>query len=138
MDLSAKNKLTKVETEHAPQAIGPYSQAVFAGPFLYISGQIPIDPKTGILSASTIEAQTEQVLDNIEAILHAAGCHFEHVVKTEIYLKDMQDFAVVNALYARRFSHAVKPARQTMQVAKLPMDARIEISCIAYLLHMKQ
>jgi 2-iminobutanoate/2-iminopropanoate deaminase len=124
--------LKAIHTEHAPQAIGPYSQAIAAGPFLYISGQIPIDPQTGTLTAATIEAQTEQVLDNIEAILHAAGLKVEDVVKTEIYLKDMQDFSIVNALYAKRFSHPVKPARQTMQVAKLPLDARIEISCIAY------
>lgn len=133
MDLSITHKIAKVETDNAPQAIGPYSQAIIAGDFLYISGQIPIDPKTGILSGSTIEAQTDQVLNNLEAILHAAGLCFEHVVKTEIYLKDMQDFATVNAQYANRFSHAIKPARQTMQVAKLPMDALIEISCIAYL-----
>lgn len=124
--------LKAIHTDEAPKAIGPYSQAVAAGPFLFISGQIPIDPQTGKITADTIEAQTEQVLDNVEAILHAAGLNKQHVVKTEIYLKDMQDFAVVNALYAKRFSHAVKPARQTMQVGKLPMDARIEISCIAF------
>jgi 2-iminobutanoate/2-iminopropanoate deaminase len=125
--------LKAIHTDRAPQAIGPYSQAVAAGPFLFLSGQIPIDPQTGALTADNIEVQTQQVLDNIEAILHAAGLTFEHVVKTEIYLKDMHDFAVVNALYAKRFAHQIKPARQTMQVGKLPLDARIEISCIAYL-----
>jgi 2-iminobutanoate/2-iminopropanoate deaminase len=126
------NTIKAIHTDQAPQAIGPYSQAVAAGPFLYISGQIPIDPQTGAIKGSTIEIQTEQVLDNIESILHAAGFTFEHVVKTEVYLKDMQDFAVVNNLYAKRFSHPVKPARQAMQVAKLPLDVRIEISCIAF------
>jgi 2-iminobutanoate/2-iminopropanoate deaminase len=125
--------MKEIQTKHAPQAIGPYSQAVAAGPYLFVSGQLPIDPKTGFMTAETIEEQTSQVLDNIEAILHAAGLTLEHVVKTEIYLKDMHDFAVVNALYAKRFSHSIKPARQTMQVGKLPMDARIEISCIAHL-----
>lgn len=127
------NTITTIETHDAPKAIGPYSQAIQAGPFLYISGQIPIDPKTGKIIAMTIEAQTEQVLDNITAILMAAGLTLEHVVKTEVYLKDLHDFPVMNALYAKRFSHPVKPARQAMQVARLPMDALIEISCIAYL-----
>jgi 2-iminobutanoate/2-iminopropanoate deaminase len=121
-----------IQTDRAPQAIGPYSQAVAAGPFLFISGQIPIDPQTGTIKGSTIEEQTEQVLNNIEAILHAANLTLEHVVKTEVYLKDMQDFAAVNTLYGKRFSHAVKPARQAMQVGKLPLDVRIEISCIAF------
>jgi len=127
------NTLKAVQTDRAPKAIGSYSQAIAAGPFLYISGQIPIDPKTGLITAVTIDAQTEQVLDNIEAILHAAGLTVEHVVKTEIYLKDMQHFSTVNTLYAKRFSHSIKPARQAMQVGKLPMDALIEISCIAYI-----
>jgi len=121
-----------IQTDQAPQAIGPYSQAVAAGPFLFISGQIPIDPQTGTIKGATIEEQTEQVLNNIEAILHAANLTLEHVVKTEVYLKDMQDFAAVNILYGKRFSHPVKPARQAMQVGKLPLDVRIEISCIAF------
>lgn len=125
--------LKSIHTDQAPKAIGPYSQAVAAGPFLFVSGQIPIDPQTGSLCGETIEEQTVQVLNNIEAILHAAGLTLENVAKTEVYLKDMQDFATVNALYAARFSHPVKPARQAMQVAKLPMDVRIEISCIAYI-----
>ena len=126
------NTVKAIHTDQAPQAIGPYSQAVTAGPFLYVSGQIPIDPQTGFVKGSTIEVQTEQVLDNIEAILHAAGFTLQHVVKTEVYLKDMQDFAVVNTLYAKRFSHPIKPARQAMQVGKLPLDVHIEISCIAF------
>jgi 2-iminobutanoate/2-iminopropanoate deaminase len=123
----------KIETEKAPKAIGPYSQAILAGDFLFISGQIPINPKTGKVEESTIEGQTAQVLANIKAILETLGLSFEHVVKTEIYLKDMQDFQVVNAIYAEKFSHPNKPARQTMQVGKLPLDVLLEISCIAYI-----
>lgn len=128
----SKDSLRLIETEHAPRAIGPYSQAVAAGSFLFVSGQIPIDPKTGVISATTIEEQTEQVIDNIEAILKSENLSLKHVVKTEVYLKDLQDFTAMNHIYTQRFSHAIKPARQAMQVAKLPMDARIEISCIAY------
>lgn len=125
--------LKKIETEKAPKAIGPYSQAILAGDFLFLSGQIPINPKTGKVEDSTIEGQTAQVLANLEAVLEAAGLSFEHVVKTEIYLKDMQDFQAVNTIYAEKFTSPNKPARQTMQVGKLPLDVRLEISCIAYL-----
>ncbi len=124
--------LIKIETLDAPKAIGPYSQAVQAGSFLFISGQIPIDPKSGKVMASTIEEQTNQVLDNIEAILKSANLNFQHIVKTEVYLKNMDDFAAMNAIYAARFSHPIKPARQAMQVGKLPMDVLVEISAIAY------
>jgi|SRR6267154_1546217 len=127
-----KNKMRSVETENAPKAIGPYSQAVVAGAYLFISGQLPIDPKLGKITTSAIGEQTKQVLDNLEAILAAESLSFEDVVKTEVFLKDMQDFPEMNAIYAERFSHAVKPARVTVQVAKLPMDARIEISCTAF------
>jgi 2-iminobutanoate/2-iminopropanoate deaminase len=123
--------MDKIETSDAPKAIGPYSQAIRAGDFLFVSGQIPIDPRTGKIDATTIEAQTAQVLHNIEAILRAAHCDWSHVVKTEIYLQDLQDFQVVNMLYAEKFVGNVHPARQTVQVAKLPMNARLEISCIA-------
>lgn len=121
----------KIDTTQAPKAIGPYSQAIRAGDFVFVSGQIPIDPSTGKVDATTIEAQTQQVLLNIEAILQAAGCDWSHVVKAEIYLKDLQDFQVVNTLYSEKFTGDVKPARQTMQVAKLPMDVKLEISCVA-------
>jgi 2-iminobutanoate/2-iminopropanoate deaminase len=121
----------KVETEEAPKAIGPYSQAVLAGDLLFVSGQLPIDPKTGKVVQDEIEIQTYQVLNNIEAILKCAELGFEDVVKTEIYMKDLQEFTQVNAIYAKFFSSEIKPARQTMQVAKLPLDVRIEISCIA-------
>jgi 2-iminobutanoate/2-iminopropanoate deaminase len=123
--------LTKIETEKAPKAIGPYSQAILAGDFLFISGQIPIHPEKGIIIHPTIEGQTRQVLDNIEAILLAAGISFEYVVKTEIYIMDMKDFPVVNAIYAEKFTQANKPARQTLQVAGLPLGSLVEISCVA-------
>ena len=123
--------LIKIETEDAPKAIGPYSQAVRAGDLVFVSGQLPINPKTGKVDESSIEGQTRQVLANLKAILYASGLTFDHVVRTEIYLKDLQDFALVNQFYAEAFTSAIKPARQTMQVAKLPLDVKIEISCIA-------
>lgn len=125
--------MKKIETDKAPKAIGPYSQAVAAGDFLFVSGQIPIDPKTGQVVEATIQAQTKQVLDNLEAILKAAGLSWQHVVKCEVFMKDLQDFKEMNALYAERFPHEIKPARQAFQVAKLPLDVMIEISCIAAL-----
>lgn len=121
----------KIETEKAPKAIGPYSQAVGSESFLFVSGQIPIDPKTGEIVETTIEGQTRQVLANIEAILQADGLGFEHVIKAEIYVKEMNDFQVINAIYGEKFCHSIKPARQLMQVARLPKDSLIEISCIA-------
>ncbi len=123
--------MKKVETSKAPAAIGPYSQAVEAGGFLFVSGQVPLDPKTGELVASNIEAQTRQVLANIEAILTEAGLSWIDVVKTEVFMKDLSQFKEMNALYAEKFPHAIKPARQTIQAARLPLDALIEISCIA-------
>ncbi len=125
--------MKRVETEHAPKAIGPYSQAVAAGPFLFISGQLPVDPETGKIVEGSIQSQTKQVINNLEAILAVEGLSFKDVVKTEVFLKDMQDFPEMNAVYAERFNHPIKPARVTIQAAKLPMDARIEISCIALL-----
>ncbi len=122
--------MKSIHTPDAPAAIGPYSQAIQAGDFLFISGQLPINPASGTIEAVTIEGQTEQVLKNLEAILKAAGLTFNKVVRSEIYLKDMSDFAVVNGLYGQCFP-GHKPARQTLQVAKLPLDARIEISMIA-------
>jgi 2-iminobutanoate/2-iminopropanoate deaminase len=123
--------LRKIETIHAPKAIGPYSQAVGFERLLFVSGQIPIDPKSGKIVERTIEGQTRQVLANIETILQADGLGFENVVKAEIYVKDIGDFQVVNLIYAEKFPHSIKPARQLMQVARLPMDSLLEISCIA-------
>lgn len=128
----AGSTLERVNTDSAPSAIGPYSQAIQAGDFLYVSGQIPVDPKTGAFAGDTIEAQTSQVLDNIEAILQAKGLTFQNVVKTEVFLQDMNDFKSMNQIYAQRFSHEVKPARQAVEVARLPLDALVEISCIAW------
>lgn len=123
--------LRKVETEKAPRPSGPYSQAISFDRLLFVSGQIPIDPRSGNIMDHTIEGQTRQVLANIEAILKAEGLGFEHVVKVEVYLKDIADFKIVNSIYAEKFSHPIKPARQMLQVARLPMDSLIEISCIA-------
>ena len=123
--------LRRVKTKEAPQAIGPYSQAVAFKNLLFISGQIPINPKVGKIVDFTIEGQTRQVLANIEAILKAEGLGFEQVIKTEIYVKDLNDFQLINAIYGEKFSHPIKPARQLMQVARLPLDSLIEISCIA-------
>lgn len=125
--------LVAITTEEAPKAIGPYSQAVCAGSYLFVSGQIALDPLSGKLSGETIEAQTSQVLKNMEAILKARGLSLANVVRTEVYLKDLKDFASMNKIYAERFTSDVKPARATIQAAKLPMDALIEISCIAFI-----
>lgn len=123
--------IEKIETSEAPQAIGPYSQAVYAAPFLFVSGQLPIDPATGILEESDIKLQINRVLDNLQAILKASGCAFKDVVRCEVFLKDLNDFLVVNQEYGKRFNQPIPPARQTIQVAKLPLDALVEISCIA-------
>ncbi len=126
------SNLQKIQTDKAPAAIGPYSQAVKAGNTLYVSGQLPIDPATGKLVEANIQLQINRVLDNLEAILKAAGCTFANVVRCDVFLKDLNDFALVNQEYAKRFNQPVAPARQTIQVAKLPMDAMVEISCIAH------
>jgi 2-iminobutanoate/2-iminopropanoate deaminase len=123
--------LRKIETEGAPKAIGPYSQAVATEHFIFVSGQIPIEPKSGKIIDQTIQGQTRQVLDNLEAILKADGLSLENVIRTEIYVKEIDDFQIINTIYAERFSHPIKPARQLMQVARLPLDSLIEISCIA-------
>ncbi len=119
-----------VHSPEAPAAIGPYSQAIDAGDFVFLSGQVPIDPKTGDLVQGDIARQTERVLDNLGAVLTAAGCSFADVVKTTIYLMDLGDFHTVNAVYAKRFKDA-PPARATVQVSALPKGARVEIDAIA-------
>ena len=119
-----------VSTEKAPRAIGPYSQAVQAGGFVFLSGQIPLDPATGEIVPGDIRAQTEQVMKNLEAVLAAAGLGMADVVRSTIYLVDLADFAVVNEVYGRRFP-ADPPARATVQVAALPRGARVEIDMIA-------
>lgn len=119
-----------VHSPSSPAAIGPYSQAIDAGDYVFVSGQVPIDPKTGELVTGDIAAQTDRVLDNLGAVLEAAGCSFGDVVKTTIYLLDLGDFATVNATYAKRFTSA-PPARATVQVSALPVGARVEIDAIA-------
>ena len=119
-----------IATEAAPQAIGPYSQAVSIGEFVFTSGQLPIDPKTGVFVEGGIAEQTEQVLRNLAEVLRAAGTSLEEVVKTTVFLADMNDFAAMNEAYGRYFSNE-PPARSTVQAARLPRDARIEIDVIA-------
>ena len=128
----SQNK-TAISTTDAPAAIGPYSQAVRVGDMLFTSGQIPIDPATGNLVPGGIVEQTTRVLENLKAVLAAAGIDVIHVVKTTVFLKDMKDFAAMNEIYARYFAPAgiVPPARSTVQVAALPKDALVEIECIA-------
>jgi 2-iminobutanoate/2-iminopropanoate deaminase len=121
-----------VSTQSAPAAIGPYSQAVRAGNLLFVSGQVPIDPATGNLVPGDIAAQTRRVFQNIGEILKAAGTSFDAVVRTTVYLMDMNDFAAMNEVYATFFT-APAPARATVQVARLPKDARVEIDVIAAL-----
>ena len=120
-----------VSTTEAPAAIGPYSQAVRAGDFLFVSGQLPLDPATGQLVGGTMQSKTERVLANMKAILHAAGMGLEDIVKATVYLKDMQDFAAMNEAYAGFFPKD-PPARVALQVAQLPKDADIEIEAVAF------
>lgn len=120
-----------VSTDKAPGAIGPYSQAIRAGEFLFVSGQIPLDPATGQLVDGDIAAQTLQVMRNLGEVLKAGGASFQDVVRSTIYLADLADFAVVNEVYGRQFTPPA-PARATVQVARLPRDARVEIDVVAY------
>lgn len=120
-----------IATEQAPRAIGPYSQAVAWNGLVFLSGQIPLDPATGALVAGGIEEQTAQVIENLAAVLECAGASFDTVLKTTIFLKDMADFAKVNEIYARSFPSA-PPARATVEVARLPRDAKVEIEAVAY------
>jgi 2-iminobutanoate/2-iminopropanoate deaminase len=121
-----------VSTQAAPAAIGPYSQAIRAGDFLFVSGQIPLDPATGALVDGDVRAQTRRVLENLSAIVAAGGASLERVVKTTVYLVDMNDFPAMNEVYATFFS-APAPARATVQVGRLPKDVRVEIDAIVFL-----
>jgi|SRR5687767_7811197 len=121
-----------ISTDKAPGAIGPYSQAVKAGNMVFCSGQIPIDPATGEFVSSDVTEQTEQVFTNLKAVLEAAGASLDNVVKTTVFLADMGEFAAMNEVYSRHFTEN-KPARATVQAARLPRDARVEIECIAVL-----
>ncbi len=121
-----------ITSPNAPVAIGPYSQAVRAGNLLFLSGQIPLDPSTGALLKGSIEDETNRVLENLAAVLEAAGATFANVVRTTIYLTDLADFQKVNETYGKRFS-GVFPARATVQVSALPKGARVEIDAVAVL-----
>jgi 2-iminobutanoate/2-iminopropanoate deaminase len=123
---------TIISTEAAPKAVGPYSQAVRIGDFLYLSGQIPINPETGKVVEESFAARVRQIFSNIEAVLKAAGADFSNVAKTTVFLKDMGKFAEMNGIYAEYFP-TEPPARSAVQVAKLPLDVDIEIEVIAYL-----
>jgi 2-iminobutanoate/2-iminopropanoate deaminase len=124
--------LEAVSTTGAPGAIGPYSQAIIAGGFLFASGQIPLDPTTGTITEGGITAQAHQVLQNLGAVLNAAGVSFDRVVKTTVYLSDMANFPVVNEIYATYFP-APAPARATIQAAALPRNVLVEIDLVAYI-----
>ena len=119
-----------VLTEKGPKPIGPYSQAIKSAGFLFASGQVALDPRTNEFLSGDVRQQTERVLENIKAILEAGGVNLHHVVKTTVFLKDMNDFAAMNEVYGKYFSSA-PPARSTVQVARLPKDALVEIEIIA-------
>jgi 2-iminobutanoate/2-iminopropanoate deaminase len=129
------SKSTAVHTQSAPAAIGPYSQAVRVGDLLYTSGQVSLDPATGALVAGGIREQTERVIENLQAVLAAGGASLAQVFKTTVFLKDMGDFSAMNEVYARHFAGdgIVSPARSTVEVARLPKDALVEIEVIAHL-----
>ncbi len=121
-----------IHTDSAPAAIGPYSQAIQIGDLLFVSGQVPIDPSTGTIVEGDIKAQAQQSLNNLKAILNAAGTNMGAVVKTTVFLADMNDFAAMNEVYAQFFQEPF-PARSAVQVARLPKDAKVEIEAIAQL-----
>jgi 2-iminobutanoate/2-iminopropanoate deaminase len=122
--------IEKIQTDGAPQAIGPYSQAVKTGGFVFASGQIPLDPGSMQIVDGDVRIQAARVLENLQAVLEAAGSSLEQVVKTTVFLADMNDFAAMNEVYATFFG-ATRPARSTVEVARLPRDARIEIDVVA-------
>ena len=124
--------LKRISTPNAPGAIGPYSQALVAGDYLFLSGQIPLDASTGQIVDGGIAEQTHQVLKNLGAVLTAAGSSYAQVVKTTVYLQDMSDFAAMNDIYGSYFKDPA-PARATIQAAALPRNVRVEIDCVAYL-----
>jgi 2-iminobutanoate/2-iminopropanoate deaminase len=130
--MSEQTRRRPVSTKAAPAAIGPYSQGIIAGNLLFISGQLPIDPASGELIEGTIEEKTRRVLNNLRAIAEAAGAGLEDVVKTTVFLKDMNDFGAMNGVYAEYFPNS-PPARAAVQVAALPKDADIEIEAVVVL-----
>ena len=124
--------IRKIETTAAPKAIGPYSQAIHAGEYLFISGQLPIDPETQIVIEGGIRDQSDRVIQNIQAILTGECLTLENLVKVEVFLKNMNDFTAFNEVYASYFTHEIKPARFVIEAARLPKDVSIEIACTAY------
>jgi len=120
----------QIASDHAPKAIGPYSQAIVHNGIIYCSGQIPLDPATGQMVEGDVAAQTVRVLENLKAVLEAAGAGFPDVLKTTVFLKNMSDFPKMNEVYGRYFP-AVPPARSTVEAARLPRDVQVEIDCIA-------
>jgi len=122
-----------ITTSKAPAPIGPYNQAVLSGNTLYTSGQIALNPETGQLVMGDIKTETKQVMQNMKAVLDAAGMTFEHVIKTSIFISDMNNFAQINEVYGSYFDDASAPARETVEVARLPKDVNVEISMIAIL-----
>ena len=125
-------RITAIATRAAPMAIGPYSQAVVAGGFVFVSGQIPLNPSSGLIVPGGIREQTTQTLKNIEAILNEAGLSLNSIVKTEVFVKDLNDFAAMNEVYAAFFPGEINPARVTVEASRLPRDVLVEIGCIAY------
>jgi len=121
-----------IKTNEAPEPIGPYNQAIEAGEFIFLSGQIGIDVDSGELMNENIEDETNQVMRNIESVLKASNRTFDNVVKSTIFLKDLNDFTLVNEVYSKYFKNKISPARETVEVARLPKDANVEISVIAY------
>lgn len=122
-----------VATKAAPAAIGPYSQGNIFGNLIFTSGQVPLDPETGTIVGTTIEEQTEQALKNVKAILEEAGSSMDKVLKTTVFIKNMNDFAAINAVYAKYFTEGSYPSRSAVEVARLPKDVLVEIETIAYL-----
>jgi 2-iminobutanoate/2-iminopropanoate deaminase len=121
-----------VKTEKAPAPVGPYNQAIISGNFVFTAGQIPINPETGNLEPNDINIQTKRVIENLRAVLQASGSDLSEVVKTTVFLKDMNDFALMNEVYAQYFSES-SPARSAVEVARLPKDVLVEMECIAIL-----
>lgn len=124
-------RIKKLETSEAPGAVGPYSQGTEIDGFIFVSGQLPVDPKTRQMVDEDIKVQTDRVIENLKAVLRAAGSDLSQVVRCDVFLKDMNDFKDMNEVYASKFLTNPKPARQAVQVGRLPLDAMVEISCIA-------
>ena len=131
VDYKLKTMKKIIKTQDAPAPIGPYNQAIMSGGTLYISGQIAINPVSGEMTTADIAEETEQVMRNLKAILEAAGMGFEHVVKSSIFISDMNNFSKINQVYAKYFDDATAPARETVEVANLPKFVNVEISMIA-------